>query len=217
MLATFALVVGLFALLATPLDITFAIQQRAVFSGRVTLRWLFGLLRIRLPPSGPKKGPRPRKSRRGKRWASTSHLAHRSLAILKSEALRRRILRFGLSVLRSFRRHDLDLRVRLGLDDPADTGILGGLARPAIALLRARPSAKVDLELNFLEPCFEADARGTVRVIPLQVAYVILTFVLSPTVLWAASSLLLGSRRGESRENSVAGHRSRMANEPPTP
>ena len=45
------------------------------------------------------------------------------------------------------------------------------------------------------EACFEADARGTVRVVPLQIAFVVLTFILSPVVLCAASNLLLGGRR----------------------
>ena len=195
MFATFALVLGLLALLAAPLDIAFAVQRRLVFGGSVTLRWLYGLVRVRLPSIGRAKERKSAKPRRRKKRGGKSRLARRGLVILRNAALRRRALDFAVRVLRSFRMRDVALRVRLGLDDPADTGMLWGLAGPAVALLEARPDADVDLELDFVEACFEGDARGTVRVIPLELACVTVMFLLSPPMLWAVGTLLLGGRR----------------------
>lgn len=195
MAAAFTLVLGLLVLLAVPLDIAFAVHRRAEFGGGIILSWLFGLARMRLAPSRPRKEHRPRKPNRRKKRSAKSHLVRGSLTVLKSAALRRRVLRFVVSVFQSFRMRDLAVRVRLGLDDPADTGRLWGLAGPGIAFLEARTDADIDLQLSFLDAGFEAEARGTVRVIPLHLACVVLIFALSPAVLSAASMLLFGGRR----------------------
>jgi len=178
-----------------PLDIAFVVQSQLAFGGSVTVGWLFGLVRVRLPPGRPRKEKKPPKPRRKKKRAADSRLARRGLAVLRNAAFRRRVLRFMGRVLRSFRMRDVAVHVRLGLDDPADTGRLWGLAGPAVALLEMCPGVKAELEPSFPNACFEADARGTLRVMPLQLAYVTLMFVLSVPVLRAAGTVLFGDRR----------------------
>lgn len=198
MIATVALGLGLLALLvvlAVPLDMALAVRRRTSLEGDITLRWLFGLVQIPLLPSRSGKKRKPAKPRRGKKRAARPHFAHRGLTILRNAALRRRVLVFASSILHSFRMREMALRLRLGLDDPADTGMLWALAGPFIAALETHPAANVDLELDFSDARFDADAQGTVRVVPLQVAYVTLLFILSPAVLWAAGVLLFGDRR----------------------
>jgi hypothetical protein len=184
-----AVLTGLLALLAVPLDLTFSVQRH---QGRqetsAILYWLFGLVRLRLgkpkarvrtTTKRPKAGQRRRKRGRG----------HGMLAMLRSEGFGRRLLRLARDLLRRVHIHDLSMQVRLGLDDPADTGRLWAVVGPLSALLPLPPAARLAIEPDFTSEALDLNGKGRIRIIPIQLLFMFLGFVLSPTTLRALHTM----------------------------
>jgi len=90
------------------------------------------------------------------------------------------MLRFVREVWRAFRKRDLQLHIRVGLGDPADTGQLWAMFGPLSGLLSTLEDASVELEPDFVDAVFELDSRGKVSVIPLRLIYLVLGLLLSP-------------------------------------
>lgn len=184
----------LLALLAVPVDLTFSVQRR---DGRqeagATLRWLFGLVRLRLgePKARARATPERPKARRdrGKRGG-----ARRVLAMFRIEGFGWRLLRLAQDLLRHIRIQSLAMEVRLGLDDPADTGRLWALIGTLAAILPVPPVARVAVEPEFTCEALEVDGEGRVRIIPIQLLFVMLVFVLSPGTLRALRTMRAAAR-----------------------
>ncbi|UCE32051.1 MAG: DUF2953 domain-containing protein [Burkholderiales bacterium] len=187
---TLALVAALLVLpvllLAVPVSIAFRFERIGAFSGRIAVRWLFGLarFRFRLPaePSAKrerearkprkKKAPRQRSQRRGG--------SRNVLAVIRQAPFRRRVYRLLRDLLDCAHVHELALRARLGLGDPADTGRLWAVLGPLGALAAGLRNAQVRIEPEFIEPVLEFEAEGRMRLIPLQLIAVAVAFALSP-------------------------------------
>ena len=58
--------------------------------------------------------------------------------------------------------------MRLGLDDPADTGLLWGVIGPVAALLGAAERISVRVEPDFAAETIDVDSSGQIRLIPLR-------------------------------------------------
>jgi hypothetical protein len=180
-------------LLALPLDVAFRLEAVERFDGQVTIRWLFGLVRVRFPvarsgaarrtqrpapPLEPEAAPAPRKpARRGAR----PHV----FAVLGQAAFRRRVYRLARDLVRAAHLRGLELRLRLGLGDPADTGRLWALVGPLGAFARNLRRADVRIEPAFTDPVFELRAQGQARLVPLQLLALAVAFVLSPASIRA--------------------------------
>ena len=175
-------------LLAVPVDLVFRIQRRESFRAEVFVGWMYGLLRFRMPSRRPRP-PRPPKKR-----AAQVRFARRLMAIFRSAAFRNRLLRFGGDLLKSVRVRACDLRFRMGMDDPADTGYLWAVAGSLTGVLAVNPRVSVTLDPSFVASCFEADAQGTVRFIPIQLVYLSVLFLLSPATV-GAMWMLVRTRR----------------------
>ena len=172
----------LIALLSVPVTLVYRLNWQQRLQGEASLRWLFGLVRIPLSPSRDGK-PAARKKRVEKPKASKPKRARKKLnplAALRQKAFRRRMLRFVREVWRAFRKRDMQLRIRIGLGDPADTGRIWALFGPLSGLLANIEDASVELEADFVDAVFEVDSRGNVSVIPLQLIYLMLCLLLSP-------------------------------------
>ena len=180
-----ALLAGLLLLLAVPVDLSFSLQRHeGRQEGSGILRWLFGLVRIRLgTPEVPARAQpeRPKaRQRQGRRGGARS-----MKAMLRVEGLGRRLLRLARDLLRRIHIRDLSLQVRLGLDDPADTGRLWAVVGPLAAILPLPPAARIAIEPQFAAEAFEVDGSGDIRIIPVQLLFVLLVFLLSPGTLRA--------------------------------
>lgn len=186
-----ALVVGVIALLAVPLEVSFSARREAEFDGSMTLCWLFGLVKVRLPAGVASKAGSAPPQRPARRGSKKTRFDRRILTVIRDGELQRRALRYVGRVLSSCRIRDLALRLRMGFDDPADTGMLWAVAGPVLAALESHPGTDIDLAISFLDPCLEGEVRGTVRVIPLELIYVTLLFAVSPPVLSVMRTLLL--------------------------
>ncbi|RCX31299.1 DUF2953 domain-containing protein [Thioalbus denitrificans] len=186
-----ALLAGLLALLAVPLELAFSVRRDGVRrEGRGSLRWLFGLVRVRLggPGERVRAGPGRPASRRPRRGGGG---ARRMLALVQVEGFGSRLLRLARDLFRRIRIQELSLRVRLGLDDPADTGRLWAVVGPLAALPGLR---RVAIEPEFAAETFELDGRGRIRIVPLRLLSVLLRFALSPVTLRAVYATRAAAR-----------------------
>lgn len=175
-LALTVLLLLLVVLLAAPVTVWVDLHRRERLRGQARIRALFGLVKAELPgPPGAKKKkpPPPRRRRPGLALAALRSPGLLSAALLCLERL-----------LRAVRVRDLDGLLCLGLDDPADTGLVWGVLGPAVFLggrrfpgLRAVPS--------FEGERLHVDATGTAVVVPLEVLLIALAFLLTPATLRA--------------------------------
>ena len=169
-----ALLAGLLALLAIPVDLEFSLQRRGGRqTGGGTLRWLFGAVRVPLHPRAKRRPPKHKGRERGRSGA------RRVLSLLQTEGFGGRLLKLAQDLLRCIRVRNLSLDVRLGLDDPADTGRLWAVAGPLAAMLPLPPATRLTVVPDFATEVFEAEGQGRIRIVPIRCLAAILVFVLS--------------------------------------
>ncbi len=182
---------GLF-LLAVPVNVDFRVEGMTSLSGQVGVRWIFGLVRIRFPfPRSGGPGRRPEEESRGARARDGSEHRGRGrsvLAALRQAAFRRRVYRLVGELLRAIHVHRVRLRMRLGMGDPADTGLLWAVMGPVNAVAQWR-DADVRVEPDFLEPVLEFHAEGGVEIVPLRIVLLAICFALSPPTIRAWRTL----------------------------
>lgn len=178
----------LVAALALPVAIEFQVEHRHGTRGRATLRGLFGLVRVRIDrtaaaspaPPPPGREPQPAGRARGRRDGGA-----RVRRLLGDAAWRRRVLRLARDLLRVVQLRHLSLRGRLGLGDPADTGLLWAVLGPLEATVRPLTRIELRLQPDFVEAVCEVDAQGECVLVPLHVVRLGLGFVLAPAT-WRA-------------------------------
>jgi len=175
------IVLVLLALLAVPVDLSYRLSVSAGVEGRLTIGWLFGLIRIpvRLGGKGAeKRAARHRKKPARKRKKARPGNARRLLTSAEFWQWFRHLLG---RLLGNMHIYYLFLNVRLGLGDPADTGRLWALAGPMAAILASIPLADVRLEPNFMEAEFVLHSEGQLRIYPLGLIATLVATALSPT------------------------------------
>ena len=142
--------------------------------------WLFGLLGKEFGRSGRRmKKPKERASTRKKKKRSAKPF----LSLLMTKGVARGLLKLCRRILSGVKVRHLEAYMRIGLDDPADTGMLYSALWPILVPLTDSSSAKVRMELSFEEPALDLTARGRIRVFPIQMVWSVLLFALSPTGL----------------------------------
>lgn len=181
----FALLAILLMLLAIPVDLAFSVQRHEGWQeGRGTLGWLFGLVRLRLGKAKLRAESKPERTKIKRRHHKRGG-ARRIMVMLRIEGFGWRLLRLARDLLRRIHIRELSLKIRLGLDDPADTGRLWAVVGPLAAMLALPPVTRVAIEPEFSTEALEVDGKGHIRIIPIQLLFVILVFLLSPTTLRA--------------------------------
>lgn len=179
-----AIVLTLIFLLAVPLTLTYQVSSRQDIQSDVTLQWAFGLVRRKIssqrvkatPPdhdeAGQKVGPVERSSRNN----------GRIFAAVRQKEFRRRIVRFVSDLWHAVDKKDVGLRLRLGLGDPVDTGQLWAVVGPIAGILASVQDATIEIEPEFFDVTFELDSSGCLRIIPLQLIYLMVALLLSPRI-----------------------------------
>ena len=84
-------------------------------------------------------------------------------------------------IWRAVHKQNLVLRVRIGLGDPADTGRLWALVGPVSGMLATARDASIEIEPEFIDAVFELDSSGNIRVLPLQMVYLMFGLLISPS------------------------------------
>ena len=147
--------------LSIPVDMAFDVGGPGATRSRMRLGWLFGLFGKEFG-GGRKKPKEPAPKRKKKRRSAKPFLS-----LLMTKGVARGLLKLSRRILSGVKVRHLDARLRIGLDDPADTGLLYSALWPVIIPLTYSSSAKVRIELSFEEPALDLTARGRIRVFPI--------------------------------------------------
>lgn len=179
--AIFLLLVGLLAIPVT-LDIRLAWDDRLLDD--VTLRWAFGLVRvpIRSRRGKPSEADTIKPEKPAKRRGRTKRKRINVIRILQQKASRRRLFRFLKDLWNAVAKHDVSLRLRLGLGDPADTGLLWSVVGPLSGYLTTLEDASIHIEPDFFETALEFEGSGRLRLVPLHVIALVTGLLLSPAI-----------------------------------
>lgn len=176
--ALLAVPVVLVALFAIPVTLTFRMAWPENRDNDVRLGWAFGLVKLRLASETTEPTTSGRRAPRSEEGAAKSTV--KFIAAFRLPAFRRRVLRLLADVWRAFHMDDVAVGLRVGLDDPADTGQLWSLLGPVSALLSTVSDAALSVQPVFGEATVAVEAEGRVRVVPLRLVYLAAGFVLSP-------------------------------------
>jgi hypothetical protein len=114
------------------------------------------------------------------------------MAAIRQPSFRRRLLRFVRDLWRAIHKKNVQLMIRIGLGDPADTGQLWAACGPLSGVLARVRDVRITIMPDFLDSTFEVDSSGTIRVIPLQFATLALGLLLSPSI-WRGIMLMRAS------------------------
>lgn len=171
-LALLLLLLAVTALLSVPVDLLFRIHREESLEASLTVRWMFGL--VAFPVEGGKRRPaKPRQTTSPLRWTSG----------IRQPGFLARISRLLRRMFAAIRLRHLSLRLRLGFDDPADTGLLWAFLGPGAVLLSSCPNTALDIAPEFAGETLLLDARGQVRLIPAQLLWIVAAFALAPATL----------------------------------
>jgi hypothetical protein len=169
-----------------PIDLAVNVESSAAHRVRVRLVWFFGLLNVNLSGRKPR---RKRGAREGKKTPVRSAVFRRVKGALVTKGLLTAVARFLRRTLSAVKLQDFHLRVRFGLDDPADTGMLLAAAAPALGVLR-RLTSGFSAEADFNQEVFQASGNMVVRIYPIRIMGASAIFLLSPATLRAAKAML---------------------------
>lgn len=162
------------ALLFAPFSVEFTLERGARRRWDATPRWA-GLGLPRSSRARPAARARVRSRRRG---AAGSFRKLR--ALVASPDFLASLARLGRRVLRELRPRHLQLRLKLGLGDPADTGRAWGALTPLWLALTRVEADELRLEPDFLRRSFDLEARGVVRVVPGVLVALVVGYLLTP-------------------------------------
>ncbi|UFS61565.1 hypothetical protein LOH54_07800 [Sulfurimonas sp. HSL-3221] len=157
------LLLFLLALLATPVELSLQLEKEETFDYRARLHWCFGLVSVDLTGLA-KKAATVKKAKRKKRKTQPSKFPGGSVSAQSVTRLLR-----GLR--RSLQVRELSLHGRIGLGDPACTGMLMGLLQPLLL-----PARQMSLVADYEEAVFEGRFSARVRLVPLRIFGVLLRF-----------------------------------------
>ena len=174
----------LVALLAIPLTLTFRMSWQESFRNDAELKWAFGLVRKRIVPAKlkPVTSNNEQSDRRASRTRRSTRTKLNLLKALRQKGFRRRITRFVGDVWHAVHKEDLEVRLRIGFGDPADTGQLWAFIGPISGMLGSIQDVSVTIEPEFIDETLELVGNGRIRIIPLQMIYLAAALMLSPPI-----------------------------------
>lgn len=185
MLATVLLtILCIVALLFIPIELVFSVRRDTSFHGDLSLVWMFGLVRLPVPVQGGEESVQANRKSGKSRKSKTKIAGPRSLmAVLSDSRIRHRVYRFGKDIFAALHMSELYLRLRLGLDDPAETGVLWAFVGVISAFLSNLKFATINIEPEFGGLLLDLDSHGQMKIIPIELIVLVITFLLSPTMI----------------------------------
>jgi hypothetical protein len=154
--------------------------------------WFFGLVSKEITRG--KKVPEEEKGvAKGKQKPGKRRIKARSIfQILRTRGLLKQLKRLLQDILKCLKIRDLKVNLRIGLDDPADTGLLLALIGPATFFLGSSRVHEIRVQPSFEdEAVFEGYLHGAVRLVPIQLTIPFLRFVFSLAAIRTAKTLVL--------------------------
>lgn len=189
MLIVLLIVVSLMLfLLAIPVTLVVHVSTPRDVGGDIEVYWLFDLVRVPVSFSSPKKssGKKPENRKRNKRL---SRKKGDWIKWARQPAVFKRILQYMKDIWQAFYREDLQINLRIGLGDPADTGMLWGVIGPMAGMLKNVHDCAITLEPDFFDIAFDVKGSGKIRFYPLQLIFLTLGLLMSPKI-WRTLPLI---------------------------
>lgn len=196
-------------ILAIPVTVTFSVQRRETFTNQFTIGWLFGRLRYapqRVDRAKGKNRVAHQEKKTVKKTVPTepeTAPARRPLdlakAILKTRGFVKRTIRLLQTLIGAIRLRTIQMKGRIGLNDPYDTGRLWGLFSALTGVIHMKQQVLIQFEPDFNHPALEIDGHGIIRIIPLQMIAITTLFLLSPPTIRATWAAIKWSRRRKER------------------
>ena len=176
--------------LCVPLDAVLNLDTSQKPKFKMRMVWLFGLISKEL--SRKKKEPKEKKLPEEKLKKKRGPGFSTFLKILRTKGLLKQIKDLLKGILCQFKIKELVVNLKLGLDDPADTGLLFALigsARPFMSLpsqyqIRVQPS-------SYNGAAFEGYLHGVLRLQPIKLLRPFIGFVFSLAALRVVKILVL--------------------------
>lgn len=169
-------VVALLLLAALPLRLDFTLSSEPDFESQLLFTWA-GFVRFRTALTSPatdapaKLEPRAKPRTDKPRRRIPRSLYSRATVAYVIQCLRRLVRQTQLG--------PMQLTLRFGCDNPADTGVLFASLVP-VQLLLGNTKARVTLEPCFWQECFEPRGRGQLTLVPLRYLAVLGSIALAP-------------------------------------
>ncbi|RLC93790.1 MAG: hypothetical protein DRI40_08315 [Chloroflexi bacterium] len=172
-------------LLVVPVDVDFSVERETDFRSRARVKWMFGLI-------GKEIGGR-RNEKKGKQKEHRLNLRS-LLAAMTTGGFPHKLLAFAKDAARALKIRELEANLRVGLGDPAETGMLFSAIAPTMFFIRSWPSVDVNVEPDFEQKRFQGYCKGAIRTIPLSFARAFIPFVFSKTTIRAFRAMLRDRR-----------------------
>jgi hypothetical protein len=171
----------LLVLLLTPVRLELALGNQPGFVRTARLTWAWGLFAADLAKQPAASGGPAAQAKGRKRTSRARRLRlPTSAMILDAITPVRTLLR---RLVRATHPRGVCVQAQLGLEDPAETGLLWGLLGPAVALLEGTTDHVIEVEPIFAGAELQWAARGRFTLVPAQLVAVVLGFGLSPAVV----------------------------------
>ena len=167
-------------LLSVPVDLIFCLEKEADFKSRVRVGWLFGLVGKGI--SVKEKKPEKEEKKKGN--------IKPVIAMLKTRGFPQKLLRFFRDVFQHLNVHELKLYFRIGLGDPAETGMLFAAVGPAMVYTRSLTSLDIQIEPDFVQEKLRGYCKGDMRALPIQFVKPLIFLVFLPTTIRAIKTMV---------------------------
>jgi Protein of unknown function (DUF2953) len=182
-----ATAVAIFLALSMPVDLVVKVETSAANKVRVRLVWLCGLVNVNLSGRKP-HGKRPARER--KKFPGRALAFQRVRGALLTKGLPTAVARLLRRIVGAVKIRHFRLHCRFGFNDPADTGILLGVAAPVLCVLQTWGGPQFSAEADFDGEVLQADGNMDVRIYPIRIMGASAMFILSPAALRAAKAIL---------------------------
>lgn len=177
-IALVSLAVLIILVLCVPLDLKLHVEVYGQPKFKMRLAWLFGLVSKEVTRKKPKEGkkvgeaePKPKERKRGF-WSV--------LKIVRTRGLLKQVKRLIKDILGCLKIRDLTADFDVGLDDPADTGILFAAVGPAALAVDSLTACQVRIRPAFGDgPVLEGYSSGTIRLQPIRLGVPVSRFIFS--------------------------------------
>ena len=177
--------------LVVPVDMALRVDVHGRPKFQFRYSWLFGLINNEVS-GGKKKSTGKGKVVEGSRKVKKKSWGIGSVfKIIRSKGLVRKIKNLLKDIFNNFKVRDLAVDFRIGLDNPADTGLLFAFIGPAVLFLNQRFPHRIVVEPSFEEAVFEGYSYGKVKMRPVRLIVPFLKFFLSLAVLRTIKTMVL--------------------------
>ena len=187
-LVSLAVLITLF--LCIPLDLFFRanIEVRPKFSLR--LIWFFGLVTSELRPT--RRKPEEKGVEYEGKPGDWIQRLKVTLEILQTKGLLKRLRSFIKRIIRQIKVRELTANLKVGLDNPADTGLLFAFIAPVNLVINYFLPHPIKIEPSFTGESFITGyLYGAIRLWPIQLAASLIGLAVSLPTLRAAKKLVL--------------------------